>query len=422
MHGPSHILAGLLLGGLLLTSPAGAQDKAPAADARVRIFGQNGQGITMYTNAACREAYDSRVDSVRSSNLVLNTLIKGAPANISLGMPKTEAVRNMKSVLFSRPSYEEYSVAGGQPLIFDARIANTNDYRCSGPLTLQFTPEPGNDYEIQMSIVDRVCRFGVRRVSADGSVQPEAITLPPDRCEAPTPAQAPPPTPAIAGSIPAAAGAPAAASGPPRDWTATVQIVAGLDPSQQDGHEGALPLRLVTRGRIRGTQAGALALAYFGNGKLQRFAKNSPRGSSIDTLPSPALTDMPGALRTQLADYFRNHPDTVPYEPRTVQTLAGDWTLAYVEDSGDESQYELTHNATVGFRLSDDGAKQTAITCNDRRLAPLPDWQADDYAKVRSASQEFAQRCAARFARQLPSLFPVVTAPTLEAHADVAPE
>lgn len=422
MHGPCHILGGLLLGGLLMTGPAGAQGKAPAADARVRIFGQNGQAITMYTNAACREVYDNRVDIARSTHLVLNTMMSGAPANVSLGMPQTDAVRNMKSVMFSRPSYEEYSVASGQPLIFDARVANTNDYRCSGPLTLQFTPEPGNDYEIQMTTADRICRFGVRRVAADGSVQPEAFTLPPERCEAPAPAQAVVAAPAAVDETPAETVSPAPAGGPLRDWTRTVEVVAGLDPSQEGGDEGALPLRLVTRGRIAGAQVGALALAYFGNGKLQRFAKTTPRGSRIDTLPSPALSDMPGLLRTHLAHFFLTHPDAIPVEPRTVQSLAGDWVLAYVEDSGDTSQYELRHTATVGFRLSDEGARQTAVTCNERRLAPLEDWEADDYAKVRSASHAFAERCAARFATQLPSLFPAVTAPVLAAPAAVAPE
>jgi hypothetical protein len=137
---------------------------------------------TMYTDAACRDTYTDKVEVARSGARAIGSLFGGAPDNIALGMPETSTVRNMKSVLFSNPNYQEYAVPGGRPLIFDARVENTNDYRCDRELTLQFTAEPGQDYEVFMSTAGGICRLSANHVGADGSVQAQATVSPPQRC------------------------------------------------------------------------------------------------------------------------------------------------------------------------------------------------------------------------------------------------
>lgn len=438
MSASLHTLPGLLMATLLLASPVHAQDAAvdaastdtPAANARVRIFGQNGQGITMYTEAACRDTYTDKVEVVRSGARAIGSLFGGAPDNISLGMPETPTVRNMKSVLFSKPNYQEYSVAGGKPLIFDARVENTNDYRCDGALTLQFTATPGQDYEVFMSTAGGICRLSANQVGSDGSVQQQATQSPPQRCEAPVDAA---PAPAEAMSTVADAAALVAAAVVPgsetlapaqtapavlRDWTRTVRVVHGLGPGQNNNRHGDLQLRLVTRGdtgKVAGMKVGLLALALVGGGNVNGFSKNNLRGDTIDTVPSPAMGYMPDLLRERLADFFSSHPDTIPYDARTVQARAGTWTLTYQKLSGSNVPYELRHDASIGFLLPKDGLTQTTVYCTDEPLqAPLEEWQADDYAKVRAASQAFAERCVARFVEELPKVFPELAQPEQE--------
>jgi hypothetical protein len=443
-----HTVTGLLLATVLLAGPAHAQgsaatptsaetsaqpDAAPvpaAAKARVRIFGQNGQGITMYTDAACRDTYTDKVEVARSGARAIGSLFGGAPANIALGMPETSTVRNMKSVLFSKPNYQEYAVPGGRPLIFDARVENTNDYRCDRELTLQFTAEPGQDYEVFMSTAGGICRLSANHVGADGSVQAQATTLPPQRCEAPVEADATPAETVTAVADAAALMAAAAVPGNEalaateagsvvlRDWTQTVRVVHGVGPGQNNNRYGDPQLRLITRGdtgKVAGLKVGLLALAIVGGGNVSGFSKNNLRGDTIETVPSPAVGYMPDLLRERLAAFFSSHPGTIPFDARTVQARAGTWTLTYQKLSGSNVPYELRHDASIGFLLPKDGLTQTTVYCTDDPLqAPLDEWQADDYAKVRAASQAFAERCVASFVAELPKVFPELAQPEQE--------
>ncbi len=158
---------------------------AAAAKSRIRIFGANGQGITMLTDAPCREQYSGKIEVVRSAGRAIGSVFGGAPDNVSLGMPETDTVRNMKSFAFSKPNYQEFEVAGGRPLIFDARIENTNDYRCAADLSLQFIPEPGADYEVFMKIGGGMCLLYSTKVAKDGTLQNNPVVQPRTSCQAP---------------------------------------------------------------------------------------------------------------------------------------------------------------------------------------------------------------------------------------------
>lgn len=172
--------------------PSALAQAAPGADAdgvvrpaRVRIFGATGHGITMYTDATCSEEYRDVIEVSRSNFRALGGLFGGAPQNVTIGIPETDTVRNMKSVLWSKPNYEEYEVPGGKPLRFEARIENTADYRCARTLSAWFVATPGLDYEVEMDIANRMCRLQVRRVLTDGSLASQPLRPGPVRCDQP---------------------------------------------------------------------------------------------------------------------------------------------------------------------------------------------------------------------------------------------
>lgn len=153
--------------------------------ARVRIFGATGRGITMYTEATCND-YRDMIEVRRSNFRALGGLFGAAPPdNIVIGIPETDTVRNMESVLFSNPNYEEYEVPGGKPLLFEARIENTADYRCVRTLSAQFVATPGHDYEVEMDLAGRMCRLRIRQVHADGSLTPQPLRPGPMSCARP---------------------------------------------------------------------------------------------------------------------------------------------------------------------------------------------------------------------------------------------
>lgn len=180
----------------------GADADGAVPPARVRIFGAAGRGITMYTDTTCSETYRDVIEVSRSNFRALGGLFGGAPENIAIGIPETDTVRNMKSVLFSMPNYEEYEVPGGKPLLFEARVENTADYRCARTLSAWFVGTPGQDYEVEMDVADRMCRLRIRQVQADGSLTPQPLRPGQGRCDQPgrapgagSPEQGPPSLP-----------------------------------------------------------------------------------------------------------------------------------------------------------------------------------------------------------------------------------
>lgn len=245
MYGFCYILGGLLLGGLLMIGFVGVQGKVFVVDVCVCIFGQNGQVIMMYINVVCWEVYDNWVDIVWLIYLVFNMMMSGVLVNVLFGMLQIDVVCNMKSVMFFWFSYEEYSVVSGQLLIFDVWVVNINDYCCLGLLMFQFIFELGNDYEIQMIIVDWICWFGVRCVVVDGSVQLEVFILLLECCEVFVFVQVVVVVFVVVDEIFVEMVFFVLVGGLLWDWMWIVEVVVGLDFSQEGGDEGVFLLCLV---------------------------------------------------------------------------------------------------------------------------------------------------------------------------------
>lgn len=175
---------------------AGESLAAPEAQAkverpaRIRLFGQNGVGLTMYTNAVCRKEYDEEIEASGSLGNYFKAMVRKKPENISIGMPETDDSRNLatRDKLWASPYYTEHALVPGQPVLLQANIANGSGWTCNRGrgIELGFVPEPGVDYEGDMirDFEGGSCGIAIRRLEADGSTAPIVGQIPPSKCEA----------------------------------------------------------------------------------------------------------------------------------------------------------------------------------------------------------------------------------------------
>lgn len=212
----------------------------------------------------------------------------------------------------------------------------------------------------------------------------------------------------------------AAAAAPASDLSSLqrVKVTSGLGLGPNGNRQGDYVLRLVMRAdtaAVTAAKVGLSALAFVTGvgdiGTSNSFSKNNVRGDDIQSVPSPAFGALPGMIREQLALYFAAHPGAIPSDERTVEASAGQWSLVYQKLSDAETPYELRHDVTIGFplvrKLFRSASGGQGVHCQDEaRVAPLQEWQADDYAKAKAASREFAEACIVRFVAELPRLFP----------------
>lgn len=225
----------------------------------------------------------------------------------------------------------------------------------------------------------------------------------------------------------------AAPAAPALDFSSLqrVKVTSGLGLGPNGNRQGDYVLRLVKRAdtaAVTVAKVGLSALGFFTGvgdiGASNSFSKNNLPGDDIESVPSPAFGALPGMIREQLAIYFAAHPGAIPSDERTVEASAGQWSLVYQKLSDAETPYELRHDVTIGFpvvrKLFRSASGGQGVHCSDEaRVAPLQEWQADDYAKAKAASHEFAQACIARFIAELPRLFPDHGAPQQDAAESV---
>lgn len=158
--------------------PLAAEDLSAYADgvvppARVRVFADFGRTTTLYTDATCREDYRDRID-VKYNN---------AGDKGRLGIPASDTLRSKENERFSTLSYQEYEVPGGKPLIFEAAFDPGSGRYCTGKLSGQFVATPGQDYEVEFEVADKMCRLHIRQVHADGSMTVQQARATPTICE-----------------------------------------------------------------------------------------------------------------------------------------------------------------------------------------------------------------------------------------------
>lgn len=173
----------MVLTGLACADAFAMEDIAPQEPmvnverpARVRLFGQNGVGLTLYTNARCEDGYDEEIEASGAVSDYFKALVRKKRQNESIGIPETDNTRNLASrdKLWASPYYTEYPLVPGQPVSVRANVANGSGWSCNRGrgIHVAFVPEPGVDYEGEMirDFAGGSCGIAIRRVAGDGSV------------------------------------------------------------------------------------------------------------------------------------------------------------------------------------------------------------------------------------------------------------
>jgi hypothetical protein len=155
---------------MLGSSGAWAQDKTETTDAkpavaRVRFFGQAAIGIKFFKNQSCIGG-----DGIQASKKNFGGMFA---KNVSIGMPITPTVENMKSrdgILFAA-SYHEFAVRANEPLAISVDYSETTgvrSYRCD-QIGGVFKPEAGQDYDITVDLVNGTCAVNVQKIEVRDS-------------------------------------------------------------------------------------------------------------------------------------------------------------------------------------------------------------------------------------------------------------
>jgi hypothetical protein len=133
--------------------------------ARIRLFGQAAVDLSFYPDAACYGGKRVKVSGSGFGGLF------GSKKNISLGMPETPNVTNLKERdgnLFAKAFYREYSVAAGKPLtVVGSSFESTGRTSIScGEVGGYFVPEDGKDYDVVFNHYSGTCKVVVTEIDA----------------------------------------------------------------------------------------------------------------------------------------------------------------------------------------------------------------------------------------------------------------
>lgn len=204
-------------------------------------------------------------------------------------------------------------------------------------------------------------------------------------------------------ATPSAEPASAAASAPAQAATAAVPhrysgvVVIKEDFATPDG--GKLPdfvFRVVSK-TDRSKDIALLAVgALFGSFRTLA-SREDYKGDKVETLPHPAGRELVQRLEPAIDDWVRANAQGRSFK-RELWVRKDRYQLVYRDGSGDEVFYDLKIEATISRKLDSAGyfTRPKAFTCSwvdASSKHALADWQADDYAKVKAAGQQFVDEC-----------------------------
>ncbi|RFB68006.1 MULTISPECIES: hypothetical protein [unclassified Herbaspirillum] len=138
--------------------------------ARVRFFGQAVISMTFYPDKSC---YGGK--GVQTSRSGFGGFF-GSTKSISIGMPETPEVLNLKDRdgILSKAFYREYAVSADKPLTIIATMAQSTGrhmYSCE-KIGGFFIPENGKDYEVTFDYGNDTCQVNVAQIdTADAEVR-----------------------------------------------------------------------------------------------------------------------------------------------------------------------------------------------------------------------------------------------------------
>lgn len=146
----------------------------PDNQARIRFFGQAVIGLEFYRNTMC---YGGDAESETPSSSGFGGAF-GSKKNISLGMPVTPNVTNLKqrNGILAKAFYREYAITAGQPIAIHASYYETTGSspyfaspngisRGCDDFGVSFIPEKGQDYEVALDLSRQYCHLTISRIS-----------------------------------------------------------------------------------------------------------------------------------------------------------------------------------------------------------------------------------------------------------------
>jgi len=168
----------LILAGCGASKPLVQRPYDPQQDARIRIFGSNGLGISYYENQVCIPKAGG-VQAIGGWGQSFQSLL-GVAESKSIGIPETG--RAPTEALAAKEYFNEYVIQAERPLVLSMAFSKAptvsffTEYRC-GTFNLGFTPEAGKDYEAFLRFDNgrKRCEAHIREIVSDGATK--AVSL-----------------------------------------------------------------------------------------------------------------------------------------------------------------------------------------------------------------------------------------------------
>ena len=146
---------------------------APAAPARVRLFGQNGIMVHFYQNSSCVGGKGPKTTVSGGVGDAFGSFL-GRAKNTSIGMPETPTTADLgkRDGYFSKAYFREYEIPGNQPMAL--RMAFQSGGGAPGSKYCRafggtFTPEAGKQYEVTLEVAPNECLAVVREIQESAS-------------------------------------------------------------------------------------------------------------------------------------------------------------------------------------------------------------------------------------------------------------
>lgn len=138
-------------------------EKAP----RIRLFGQNAMGVTLYKNSECINGITVSGGISQSFSSML-----GGVESESLGIPETKTTKNIsqRNGILSKAYYKEYELEANKPVIIRMIFSDVSGWHCKKPFYLSFTPKLNKDYEGHLDLHDGICEAVINEVASDGTL------------------------------------------------------------------------------------------------------------------------------------------------------------------------------------------------------------------------------------------------------------
>lgn len=184
-----------LLALLLVTACGGSgtdmlkKDFNPNTDARIRVYGQNGNPTIMNVGIDCAtNPKGTKINVGGGLGEALGSLV-GSTSNESIGIPQTEVSTKLadKDGILSKAFYRELIIPANKPVNISPGLQKVGsefhighipifDNTCK-TTTISFTPEAGKDYEAVGLRKGGGCNFFISEITTEAGQLSEIRTL-----------------------------------------------------------------------------------------------------------------------------------------------------------------------------------------------------------------------------------------------------